>query len=78
MRCWRQPRINLRVPPTMDPREAQEKLIAHLQKRVPWNAQVEFEDGGVGSRMADTSGTAHQGMVEALAAAYGQTPRMCS
>lgn len=67
--------INLRVPPTMDPRDAQQKLIDHLQKRVPWNAQVEFVDGGVGAPYkADTSGTAHRRMVEALAAAYKQQP----
>lgn len=67
--------LSLRVPPTMDPRDAQQKLIAHLEKRVPWNAQVEFGDGGVGAPyMADISGTAHQGMAEALAAAYGKKP----
>lgn len=64
--------LNLRVPPTMDTREAEEKLIAHLQNHRPWNAQVECEPLGTGEPyMADTSGSAHVKMQQALAAAYG-------
>src|SRR5208283_1156268 len=34
--------LNLRVPPSMDAKEAQEGLIAHLHAVTPWHAKVEI------------------------------------
>lgn len=66
--------LNLRVPPKMDVHEAEQKLIAHLQNHRPWNAQVECEPMGTGEPyLADISGSAHQGMQQALAFAYGKS-----
>ena len=36
-------RIDLRVPPGMDPKEAQTKLIEHLEAVAPWHVQLDFE-----------------------------------
>ena len=35
--------IDLRVPPGIDPKEAQSKLIEHLEAVAPWHVKLEFE-----------------------------------
>ncbi|AZZ80141.1 dipeptidase [Gordonia alkanivorans] len=65
-------RINLRVPPGMDPTYAQDALIEHLKAVTPWNARVSFEREAVGSPfVGSTSGPAYEALTDALATAYG-------
>ncbi|MGO3362365.1 MAG: dipeptidase [Corynebacterium sp.] len=64
--------VSLRVPPGMDPREAQDALVAHLESHVPYNAELEIERGSLASPFsADTSGPALGILTGALADAYG-------
>ena len=36
-------RIDLRIPPGVDAKDAQSKLIEHLEAVAPWHVQLEFE-----------------------------------
>ena len=67
--------VNLRVPPGMDPEEAQELLAAHVQRHRPWNARVSVKKEAVGhpfrSVPAGESDPVHELLSECLAAAYG-------
>ena len=66
-------RLNLRVPPGMDPAAARDKLIAHLTAATPWHAQVTFEPGGLGAPFAGSlGGPAFDAMGRAMHAAYGR------
>ncbi|MFE3522551.1 dipeptidase [Streptomyces sp. NPDC059161] len=63
--------ISLRVPPGQDAAEATKLLYAHIEKHVPWNARVSFEQVGQGQPFrADTSSPAYTSMAEAMAVAY--------
>ncbi|MCX5383886.1 dipeptidase [Streptomyces sp. NBC_00083] len=63
--------ISLRVPPGQNAAEATERLYAHIEKHVPWNARVSFEQVGQGQPFrADTSSPAYTSMAEAMAVAY--------
>lgn len=65
-------RLNLRVPPGMDPRMAQDALVAHLEARTPWNARVTVEREAVGSPFrARTDGPGYAALSEALEEAFG-------
>lgn len=70
--------LNLRVPPGMDPKEAQDKLVAHLESHVPWNARVEItRDVLASSFSADVGGDVVKHVEACLAASYGrETERM--
>jgi len=68
-------RINLRVPPGMNAREAQDALIEHLESVAPWHVQVEVD------READDepfvgalSGPGYETMTRAMNDAYGVGP----
>ncbi|MCT1713082.1 M20/M25/M40 family metallo-hydrolase [Dietzia cinnamea] len=67
--------INLRVPPGMDPVEAQGLLTAHIERRRPWNARVTVEPEAVGhpfrSVPAGGSDPVHDLLSQCLAQAYG-------
>ena len=67
--------INLRVPPGMDPVEAQQLLTAHIERRRPWNARVTIEPEAVGhpfrSVPAGGSDPVHDLLSQCLAQAYG-------
>jgi acetylornithine deacetylase/succinyl-diaminopimelate desuccinylase-like protein len=66
-------RLNLRVPPGVDPEAAFELLAAHLRAAAPWHAEVEVELEGFGAPFrASTEGTAYQAMAAAMALAYGR------
>jgi acetylornithine deacetylase/succinyl-diaminopimelate desuccinylase-like protein len=66
-------RINLRVPPGMDPAVAQDALIKQLQASAPWNAHVTVEREASGSPFrAVTDGPAYATLGEAMAEAYGR------
>lgn len=67
-------RINLRVPPGTDPVAAQDALVAHLERRVPWNARVTIEREPVGHPFSTIAGSApdtvHELLGRCLAEAY--------
>ncbi|WOX25928.1 dipeptidase [Streptomyces solicathayae] len=63
--------ISLRVPPGQDAAEATQLLYAHIEKRVPWNARVSFEQVGQGQPFrADVTSPAYTSMAEAMKLAY--------
>ncbi|MFG2331591.1 dipeptidase [Streptomyces sp. NPDC048604] len=63
--------ISLRVPPGQDAGEATKLLFAHMEKNVPWNARVSFEQIGQGQPFrADISSPAYTSMAEAMRLAY--------
>jgi acetylornithine deacetylase/succinyl-diaminopimelate desuccinylase-like protein len=67
-------RLSLRVPPGLDPVQAQAALRRHLIERAPFGAEVTVEDGPVGQGFkADTSGPAYAAASRALTDAFGQT-----
>ena len=67
--------VNLRVPPGMDPVEAQRTLVEHIERRRPWNARVTVETEAVGhpfrSVAAGRTDPVHELLSECLAQAYG-------
>ena len=67
--------VNLRVPPGMDPVEAQSLLAAHLERRRPWNARVTVEKETVGHPFSSVppggSDPVHDLLSDCLARAYG-------
>jgi acetylornithine deacetylase/succinyl-diaminopimelate desuccinylase-like protein len=66
-------RLNLRIPPGVDPRAAHQALVDHLTAVVPWGARVEFELEGVGAPFRPaTDGPGYRAMTAALATAYGR------
>ncbi len=66
-------RLNLRVPPGMDPRRAQDALFDQLTRAVPWGVRVEVEREALGAPFqAATGGPAYRAMGEAMRAAYGR------
>ncbi len=65
-------RINLRVPPGMNAKHAQDALIAHLTDVAPWHVKVSFEREADGSPFTGaTSGPGYDTMVDAMSRAYG-------
>lgn len=70
-------RLNLRVPPDMDPVRAEEALIAHLHAVAPWGVRVECEKEGRGAPFrAETAGPAYAALGEAMREAYGRPMAM--
>nr|WP_271211135.1 dipeptidase [Rhodococcus wratislaviensis]GLK36903.1 dipeptidase [Rhodococcus wratislaviensis] len=66
-------RLNLRVPPGMDPQKAQDALAAHLENAAPWNARVTVEREAVGSPFrATTDGPGYAALGVALEEAFGK------
>jgi len=66
-------RINLRVPPGMDPAKAQDALVAQLQDAAPWGVHVNI-DRAVPCEpfLAETGGFAYQALSSAMRDAYGE------
>jgi acetylornithine deacetylase/succinyl-diaminopimelate desuccinylase-like protein len=63
--------VSLRVPPGVDAEKAREALAAHLERAVPWGAQVEIARIGLGQPFrADTGSPAYAAMAEAMRIAY--------
>lgn len=64
--------VSLRVPPGMETAKAQDALVAHLEAKAPWGAQVSVTrlKGGSPFR-ADTSGPAYEALGAAMHEAYG-------
>jgi cysteinylglycine-S-conjugate dipeptidase len=66
-------RLNLRVPPGMDPVQAQDALVEHLQAAVPWGARVAVEREASGAPFrAHTGGPAYAALAAAMQEAYGR------
>lgn len=66
-------RINLRVPPGTDAKDAQAKLIAHLQAEAPWNVQVDVEPEADGEPFEGaTDGPAFAALSAAMEEVYGR------
>jgi cysteinylglycine-S-conjugate dipeptidase len=66
-------RIDLRVPPGVDPKEAQTKLIEHLQAVAPWHVRLDFEREADGEPFSgSTSGVGFESMAGAMRDAYGR------
>lgn len=65
-------RLNLRVPPGMDPQHAQDALAAHLKARALWGARVTVEPESVGAPFrAVTDGPGYAALRAAMEEAYG-------
>ena len=65
-------RVSMRVPPGMDPKQAQDALVAHLESVVPWGAQLEIEREAPGAPFrARAGGPAYATMAAAMQEAYG-------
>lgn len=65
-------RINLRVPPGMDPVAAQDALIEHLRAVAPWNVRVAIEREAIGAPFSgSTGGPAFDAIVASMGTAYG-------
>jgi cysteinylglycine-S-conjugate dipeptidase len=66
-------RLNLRVPPGMDAKAAQDALVAHLEAVAPWNVKVSTEREAFGQPFsAETSGPAYDTLTQAMTDAYGR------
>jgi acetylornithine deacetylase/succinyl-diaminopimelate desuccinylase-like protein len=66
-------RINLRVPPGMEAKRAQDALIEHLRSVAPWNVQIEFSREADGQPfVGSTDGRAATALEDALQEAYGR------
>jgi cysteinylglycine-S-conjugate dipeptidase len=66
-------RLNLRVPPGMDPGRAQDALIAHLRAVAPWGVHVDIEREALGAPFqASTDGRAYAALDAAMREAYGK------
>ncbi|WP_009476804.1 dipeptidase [Rhodococcus sp. JVH1] len=66
-------RLNLRVPPGMDPQKAQDALAAHLENAAPWDARVTVEREAVGSPFrATTDGPGYAALGAAMEEAFGK------
>ncbi|WP_067568443.1 dipeptidase [Nocardia acidivorans] len=66
-------RLNLRIPPGVEPQDALKALTAHLESHTPWHAKVTIETEATGSPFrAATDGPARKAMAAAFAASYGR------
>jgi acetylornithine deacetylase/succinyl-diaminopimelate desuccinylase-like protein len=66
-------RINLRVPPGMSAKKAQDALIDHLASVAPWHVQVEFTREADGEPFVGAlSGPGYDTMTSAMRDAYGR------
>lgn len=66
-------RVNLRVPPGMDPAVGQDALIKQLEASAPWGVKVTVEREATGAPFrARTDGPAYKALNEAMKAAYGR------
>jgi cysteinylglycine-S-conjugate dipeptidase len=68
-------RVALRVLPGVDGDPAQDGLIAHLRKRVPWNLHCTIEPLAVGDPFVGSlCGPAFEALKQAMEVAYGREP----
>jgi acetylornithine deacetylase/succinyl-diaminopimelate desuccinylase-like protein len=68
-------RLNLRIPPGVEPDDALQALTKHLESAAPWQARVTVETEAVGSPFrAKTGGPGYTAMAAALRESYGREP----
>ncbi|KRF37353.1 dipeptidase [Nocardioides sp. Soil805] len=66
-------RLNLRIPPGLEPEVAREALEKHLRRAAPWGVHVSIEVEATGSPfLATTDGPAYTAMAESMQEAYGR------
>ncbi len=66
-------RIDLRIPPGVDAKDAQSKLIEHFEAVAPWNVKLEFEREADGEPFKGaTEGPGFEAMSDAMRDAYGR------
>ena len=66
-------RLNLRVPPGMDPAKAHDALVAHLHAAAPWGVRVTVEQEAMGQPFqAHSGGPAYAALAAAMQDAYGR------
>ncbi len=66
-------RINLRVPPGMDAKHAQDALVDHLTAVAPWRVKVEVEREADGQPFTGSlAGPGYEAMASAMRSAYGR------
>ncbi|HEV8229928.1 MAG TPA: dipeptidase [Candidatus Limnocylindria bacterium] len=66
-------KVSLRIPPGQDATKALDALVKHLERNVPWGAEVRIERHAVGEPFATkTGGTAYRAMHAALSEAWGK------
>ncbi|MFT4049824.1 MAG: dipeptidase [Solirubrobacterales bacterium] len=64
-------RLNLRVPPGMTGKDAQDALVAHLEKHTPWGAQIKIEREAAGDPFVGaTAGPGYEALKYGLETAY--------
>lgn len=64
-------RLNLRIPPGMDPHVARDALVSHLEAAAPWGVHVTVETEALGSPFrAETTGPAYRAMAAAMTEAF--------
>ncbi|TCC60571.1 dipeptidase [Kribbella pittospori] len=64
-------RLNLRIPPGVDPEEAGTRLIEHLQATAPWGVRVSTEIEATGAPFkAEVDGPAYEAIRSAMDEAY--------
>ncbi|MET9265134.1 dipeptidase [Amycolatopsis sp. NPDC004079] len=69
-------RLNLRIPPGIDPYDAARALIGHLTSAAPWDVEVSADVAGIGHPFrASTDGPAYRTLAEAMQTAYGRPMR---
>jgi cysteinylglycine-S-conjugate dipeptidase len=66
-------RVSLRVPPGVEAQAAQDALISHLEKRVPWHLDCEIERIAVGDPfIGSLDGAGFRALKAAMEDAYGR------
>ncbi|MFD4431199.1 dipeptidase [Nocardia sp. NPDC058497] len=66
-------RLNLRIPPGTEPKQALDLLEKHLRAHVPWNAQLDIEVEALGEPfVAAEHGPARTALEQAMATSYGR------
>lgn len=67
-------RLNLRLPPGMDPVRARDALVAHLIAAAPWGVHVTVDTEALGAPfLAETTGPAYRAMAAAMEEAFDVT-----
>jgi len=65
-------KVSLRIPPGQDGDAAMQALVAHLEERAPWGAEVTVTPGSIGSAYRiDASGPVYDAARRAFAEAWG-------
>jgi acetylornithine deacetylase/succinyl-diaminopimelate desuccinylase-like protein len=66
-------RIGLRIPPGVAARDAQDLLVAHLERHVPWNLRATIERGALGEPWTGRfDGPAYEAIKLAMSEAFGR------